>query len=66
MPEIKWEESEVTIPEGENRQVCFNSSIGTARPYDVRVDIRGKGANPATRGISQNFSTNLGIENVTL
>ena len=52
VPEIKWEESEVTIPEGDNRQVCFNSNIGTAQPYVVTVEVRGKGDSPATRGIS--------------
>ena len=52
MPEIKWEESDATIPEGNDEQVCFNSNIGTAQPYVVTVGVRGKGDNPATIGIS--------------
>ena len=50
-PEIMWEESEVNIPEGGDREVCFTSDIGTAVPYQVRVGARNKGANPATRGM---------------
>ena len=50
MPEVKWEERIVTIPEGGDREVCFTSNIGTARPYDVAVGVRGKGAAPATSG----------------
>ena len=43
MPEVKWDDDEVTIPEGENRTLCFTSDIGTAASYDVRVALRGKG-----------------------
>ena len=50
VPEIKWEESVVTVPEGEDRQVCFNSDIGTAQPYSVVVGVRGKDPSPATGG----------------
>ena len=50
MPEIKWEESVVIVPEGNDRQVCFSSNIGTARPYDVTVGVREKGSSPATSG----------------
>ena len=52
VPEIKWEERLVVIPEGEDRQVCFNSDIGTAQPYDVTVGVRGKGSKPAASGKS--------------
>ena len=51
MPVITWDDSQVTIPEGGNRQVCFSSNIGTAQPYDVMVGAREKGASPATRGM---------------
>ena len=50
MPDVKWEETVVSIPEGGNRQVCFTSDIGTSQPYQVRVGVRGKGASPATQG----------------
>ena len=50
VPVISWDEGEVTIPEGGNRQVCFSSDIGTVQPYDVMVSAREKGASPATRG----------------
>ena len=50
VPVISWDEREVTVPEGGNRQVCFSSDIGTVQPYDVMVGAREKGANPATRG----------------
>ena len=40
----------VTVPEGGDRQVCFNSSIGTAQPYSVVVGVRGKDPSPATDG----------------
>ena len=51
--EIKWEEPEVNIPEGGDREVCFTSNIGpgTAVLYQVRVGARNKGDSPATRGI---------------
>ena len=52
MPEIKWEERVVIIPEGEDKQVCFNSDIGTAQAYDVTVGVREKGSTPATSGKS--------------
>ena len=51
MPVIKWNDSLVIIPEGDNRQVCFSSDIGTAQPYDVMVGAREKGASPATQGM---------------
>lgn len=50
VPEVEWEEHEVTIPEGEDREVCFTSNIGTAVPYEVNVGVREKGLNPAARG----------------
>ena len=51
VPVITWDDSQVTIPEGENRQVCFSSDIGTAQPYDVMVGAREKGTSPATQGM---------------
>lgn len=48
VPEISWIDRNVTIPEGTDRQLCFMSNIGTARPYDVSVAVRGKGDNPAS------------------
>ena len=29
-------------------ELCFMSDIGTAVPYDVTVDVRAKGGNPAS------------------
>lgn len=49
VPEVTWEDDDVTIPEGEDRTLCFNSDIGTAASYDVRVALRGKG-NAAMEG----------------
>ena len=48
VPTVTWDEDEVTIPEGDDRQVCFSTNIGTAVPYEVEVGVREKGANPAT------------------
>ena len=50
MPDVKWEERMVTIPEGGDREVCFTSNIGTARSYDITVGVSGKGGAPATSG----------------
>ena len=50
MPVITWDDPQVTVPEGENEQVCFSSNFGTAQPYSVMVGAREKGASPATRG----------------
>lgn len=49
MPVIEWEESMVDITEGDGRQICFTSDIGSAVPYEVQVGVRQKGT-PATRG----------------
>ena len=43
VPEIKWDEPEVTIPEGDGRLVCFTTSIGSVAPYQIMVGVRGKG-----------------------
>ena len=51
VPVITWDDSQVNIPEGENRQVCFSSDIGTAQSYNVMVGAREKGASPAMRGM---------------
>ena len=51
VPVVSWEEREVNVSEGGNRQVCFSSDIGTAQPYNVMVGARPKGANPAIRGM---------------
>ena len=50
MPEISWEFPRVIIPEGENREVCFNSDIGTASAYNVMVAASPKGGRPADLG----------------
>ena len=50
VPTVTWDEDEVTIPEGDDRQVCFNTNIGTAVPYEVEVGVREKGSYPATQG----------------
>ena len=52
VPEVAWEEPQVTIREGDDRQVCFTTNIGTATPYEVEVGARPKGGstNPATLG----------------
>ena len=51
VPVVSWNDREVSIPEGDNRMVCFSSDIGTAQPYNVMVGARGKGASAAMRGI---------------
>ena len=51
MPEIKWEDPEVEIPEGDNDTVCFTSDIGTASAYNVMVAASPKGAMPASLGV---------------
>ena len=52
VPEVKWEEDNVTIPEGGNRTVCFTSDIGTAAPYTVVLAASPKVDNRcATAGI---------------
>ena len=50
VPSVSWDEDEVNIPEGRNREVCFSSDIGTAEPYNVMVGARPKGSSPATQG----------------
>ena len=47
MPEIKWEDPDVTIPEGDDGRVCFSSSSGSVAPYQVVVGVRGKSSRPA-------------------
>ena len=42
-----WEDDEVTIPEGDDMELCFNASIGSAVPYEVIVADSGKGSDPA-------------------
>ena len=44
---LTWEDDEVTIPEGDDRQLCYNANIGSAVPYVVEVTASGKGSNPA-------------------
>ena len=43
--EIGWISREITIPEGEKRDICFMSNIGTPQPYTVIIGARGKGTN---------------------
>ena len=50
MPVIEWDESVVNITEGDNRQICFSSDIGSDVSYEVQVGVRPKGSSPATRG----------------
>ena len=40
----------MNITEGDNRQICFSSDIGSAVSYQVLVGVRPKGSSPATRG----------------
>ena len=47
VPEVTWEEREVTIPEGDDMMLCFNSNIGSAVEYEIIVAASGKGSNPA-------------------
>ena len=51
VPVVSWNNREVDVSEGGNRQVCFSSDIGTVQPYNVMVGARPKGASPATRGM---------------
>ena len=51
VPVVSWNDHEVNVPEGGNRQVCFSSDIGTVQPYDVMVGARPKGTSPATQGM---------------
>ena len=39
---MSWQLDEVTISEGDEKDVCFSVSK-TARPYQVIVGVRGKG-----------------------
>lgn len=48
VPEINWIDRNVTIPEGDDGNLCFMSNIGTAQSYDVNLGVRGKGGNPAS------------------
>lgn len=48
---VSWNDREVNVPEGGNRQVCFSSDIGTVQPYDVMVGARPKGVSPATQSM---------------
>ena len=48
VPEISWIDSNVTIPEGGGRSLCFMSDIGTAQPYQVNIGFQNKGENPAS------------------
>lgn len=50
VPVIEWDESVVNITEGDNRQICFSSDIGSDVSYEVQVGVRPKGSSPATRG----------------
>ena len=53
VPDIKWDEDEVTILEGGNHTACFTSDIGTAAPYTVVVAVSPKVDNRcATKGKS--------------
>ena len=51
VPVVLWDDREVDIPEGGNREVCFSSDIGTVQSYNVIVGARQKGANPAIRSM---------------
>lgn len=48
VPEIKWTKSNINITEGEDREVCFMTNIGTAMPYNVTVGTRGSGTYKAS------------------
>ena len=50
LPRFSWEESEINVTEGSVEITCFTSDSGSSDPYQVNVNSRGKGSNPARRG----------------
>ena len=40
----------MNMTEGDSRQICFSSDIGSDISYEVQVGVLEKGSNPATRG----------------
>ena len=48
MPEVSWIDREITIAEGENGEICFTSSTGSAQVYTVTIGARGKGISQAS------------------
>ena len=40
----------MNITEGDNRQICFSTDIGSDVSYEVQVDVHPKGSSPAIRG----------------
>ena len=67
VPEIKWEEERVTIPEGDDRTVCFTSDIGTAAAYSVVVAASPKLDNrSATEGMRVNINLHMQSNSVVM
>lgn len=50
LPRFSWEEAEINVTEGSVEITCFTSDSGSSDPYQVNVNTRGKGSNPAGRG----------------
>lgn len=50
LPRFSWEEAEINATEGSEKITCFTSDLGSSDPYQVNVNTRGKGSNPARRG----------------
>ena len=50
LPRVSWEVTEINVTEGCIEIMCFTSDSGSADPYQVNVNARGKGSNPATSG----------------
>ena len=50
LPRFSWEEAEINVTEGSVEITCFTTDSGSSDPYQVNVNTRGKGSNPARRG----------------
>jgi hypothetical protein len=50
LPQLNWEMAEINATEGSIEITCFTSDSGSTEPYQVSVNSRGKGTNPATSG----------------
>ena len=50
LPRFSWEEAEINVTEGSVEIICFTSDSGSSDSYQVNVNTRGKGSNPARRG----------------
>lgn len=50
LPQVNWDMAQINATEGCVEMACFTSDSGSADPYQVNVNARGKGSNPATSG----------------